>query len=677
MPLYLRKSVRVGPLRFNLSKSGVGVSTGIKGFRVGAGPRGNYIYMGRNGVYYRMTLPNGRRSQPRKNTTHEIEEPSKVNDEYAMVEIDSSDISNMQDSSAASLLQEINHKRRLLELFPLALTVSICALLYAFLNSQTLALQVLLILSIIFCTWARFQDALRKTVVLLYEFDEHQEKRYQRFCDGFDRFRQSRKIWHIGAAGKVRDMKRNAGADVNVSRSEIRPQFAQPPYLRVNVDVPCIPVGTQKLYFFPDTVLIYEGANVGAISYDEIELEYSTTRFIESESVPSDSKVIDRTWRYVNKKGGPDKRFKDNPEIPVVAYGELYFTSDSGLNECVQVSNPSIANGFATELDQFSQTLQDDARDSLIDRHPDYEESDFGIESDSNSKEATPSANTAIVFSTFVVAIGLTLLFNNWVTDSRTVPIPPHELSTNTDSSPTSDLMPNHESIMDDSQPETEIEAEDSLTVETPVDRESSLASINEEQVAMTAPNRRNRAWSVGVPPEVSNSILKIIDASGDGDNTRVSSLLEEIVEKVNPPNIGKAPSIDIERGMTFLERREFPEATDFFVESLNTNSSNPVLWRNLALAQLSLGETDSAKNNLYQSISLAASDPQSWNFLGLVFAKEHDQHKAVSCFRIAYLISDSSTIEYLKSLDKDESVGVRLAAAAALKSIQEQDSGF
>jgi len=40
MPLYIRKSVSVGPFRFNLSKSGLGVSIGVKGFRLGAGPRG-------------------------------------------------------------------------------------------------------------------------------------------------------------------------------------------------------------------------------------------------------------------------------------------------------------------------------------------------------------------------------------------------------------------------------------------------------------------------------------------------------------------------------------------------------------------------------------------------------------------------------------------------------------
>ena len=46
MPFYLRKSVSAGPFRFNLSKSGVGVSVGVKGLRIGTGPRGHYIHAG-------------------------------------------------------------------------------------------------------------------------------------------------------------------------------------------------------------------------------------------------------------------------------------------------------------------------------------------------------------------------------------------------------------------------------------------------------------------------------------------------------------------------------------------------------------------------------------------------------------------------------------------------------
>ena len=52
MRVYLRKSVSLGGVRFNFSKSGIVASVSIKGFRLGTGPRGNYVHMGRNGIYY-------------------------------------------------------------------------------------------------------------------------------------------------------------------------------------------------------------------------------------------------------------------------------------------------------------------------------------------------------------------------------------------------------------------------------------------------------------------------------------------------------------------------------------------------------------------------------------------------------------------------------------------------
>lgn len=59
MGFYLRKSFRAGPIRLNLSKSGLGISAGVKGLRVGTGPRGSYVHAGRGGLYFRQTLGNG------------------------------------------------------------------------------------------------------------------------------------------------------------------------------------------------------------------------------------------------------------------------------------------------------------------------------------------------------------------------------------------------------------------------------------------------------------------------------------------------------------------------------------------------------------------------------------------------------------------------------------------
>ena len=65
-------------------------------------------------------------------------------------------------------------------------------------------------------------------------------------------------------------------------------------------------------------------------------------RFIEREKVPKDAKVVDYTWQYVNKSGGPDKRFQNNKKIPICLYGEMEIKSATGLNTDIMFSNVNI-----------------------------------------------------------------------------------------------------------------------------------------------------------------------------------------------------------------------------------------------------------------------------------------------------------------------------------------------
>lgn len=52
---YIRKSFKAGPFRLNLSKSGLGVSAGVKGARVGIDAKGRaYTHAGRYGLYHRQ-----------------------------------------------------------------------------------------------------------------------------------------------------------------------------------------------------------------------------------------------------------------------------------------------------------------------------------------------------------------------------------------------------------------------------------------------------------------------------------------------------------------------------------------------------------------------------------------------------------------------------------------------
>jgi Protein of unknown function (DUF4236) len=113
MGFYLRQSVKVGPLRFKLSKSGIGVSTDVRGLRFGTGPRGNYVHMGRYGVYYRKTFPSTNQlSSPRPDIPQLQNPPILPNTHEPLQDIESADTSQMVDSSSAELLTELNNKRK-------------------------------------------------------------------------------------------------------------------------------------------------------------------------------------------------------------------------------------------------------------------------------------------------------------------------------------------------------------------------------------------------------------------------------------------------------------------------------------------------------------------------------------------------------------------------------------
>lgn len=56
MSWYLRKYIKVGPFRLNLSKSGIGISAGVKGARIGINSKGIYTHAGRYGLYHRKSI---------------------------------------------------------------------------------------------------------------------------------------------------------------------------------------------------------------------------------------------------------------------------------------------------------------------------------------------------------------------------------------------------------------------------------------------------------------------------------------------------------------------------------------------------------------------------------------------------------------------------------------------
>ena len=350
MPFYLRKSISAGPFRFNFSKGGVGVSVGVKGLRFGTGPRGHYVHAGRGGLYYRASLNPAGRRQPAEETLRQPQKEPVIFEAggVELIEIESADVELMRESSFQDVLSEINSKRNKMNLtFILSAFVVVGALISGLaVSPEWLGLALIAFPAGAIGGWF---DAYRRTAVLFYEFDDAVETAYREMSETFDILIACKGKWHIEAGGEVRDLttwKRNAGASHIVKKKPTRLVYKLPKGLNSNVTPPAIYVGKQTLYFFPDVLLVEQGSQIGAVGYASLSIRWQESNFIEDGEVPSDAKIIRYTWQHPNKSGEPDRRFKNNRQIPVCRYEVMHLKSGSGLNELVEFSKSGVVARF-------------------------------------------------------------------------------------------------------------------------------------------------------------------------------------------------------------------------------------------------------------------------------------------------------------------------------------------
>jgi hypothetical protein len=383
MGLSFRKSVKAGPFRFNLSGSGVGVSVGVPGFRIGTGPRGNYISMSGGGFTYRTSLGsrNPRTAQvpgptPRSSEDAEPRQgqrfiPSGSATVAPLEVIQSADIRQLSDTDSADLVEEINSKRRKFAVWywPLVLLAVLWLKALQGDGDPNLvlvgALAVLSLCTGIWCYWLYMWDEARRSTVLFYDFDGNAAETYEYVLSAFDGLCTCRASWRILASGRVLDGRYNAGAGETLKRKTASLGTGGVKHVKCNIDVPWLAAGSNRFYFYPDRIFIVSGKQVAVCTYESLSVDARLTRFIETDGVPSDSNVVGHTWRFVNKNGSPDRRFKDNRQIPIAQYEELQLRSAQGVQELYQFSRVGTPEAFANSLSQLGRYGQSSAGVSI------------------------------------------------------------------------------------------------------------------------------------------------------------------------------------------------------------------------------------------------------------------------------------------------------------------------
>jgi hypothetical protein len=361
MGLTYSRSVRFGAVRFNFSGSGIGVSVGIPGLRIGTGPRGAYVSGGVGGFRYRRSLAHSPsrtetpvQARPRSQVPVAQESVPNVLD---TVSHDDKNVLELTDSNGDGLLQSMNEQRQKTPFWPIAGGLAFFAYLVFASQMQEIdprwrALLALVLVGV--CAWVYWRDTVRRLTVLFYEPDVHTGALYETLRVAIATAGTSQKLKSIASTSRYADTKYSAGAGQGLAFASASLVFGQPPGVAANIDMPLLKTGRTTLAFLPDRILAFQGNAVGAVSYAHLRTDSERTRYVESESLPSDATVIDRTWQYVNKSGGPDRRFRNNPQYPVCAYSKLLLSTASGLDIRLLASKERSFEPLVQALEQMA-----------------------------------------------------------------------------------------------------------------------------------------------------------------------------------------------------------------------------------------------------------------------------------------------------------------------------------
>ena len=187
----------------------------------------------------------------------------------------------------------------------------------------------------------------KRTSRLFYELNEAEGHKFAVVQQALEHLAGSRRIWRVEGRSATSDWKRNAGVSTLIRRSAITVGRSNPPRVETNLSVPCMSLGAAQLFFLPDLILYLQSGTFGAVPYSDFNVDQQFTRFVEDEHVMADATVVGRTWRYVNKDGGPDRRFNNNTQLPVMQYGVLVLTSSRGLNIHLNTSSAQASTAAA------------------------------------------------------------------------------------------------------------------------------------------------------------------------------------------------------------------------------------------------------------------------------------------------------------------------------------------
>lgn len=351
MGWYFRKSKSVGPFRVNFSKSGMSFSTGVKGARMTFGPRGTFVNVGSNGIYYRKKLGSSAKSNGSRSKSYAQNGAVQYVENYAQT-VDAITVQEQTQGVSVTnqaIVKDIKRARLLNWLW-----IALAAILLVYVGWWTLI--IMLALRILLPRFFRAE--------VNYEIDTEAANEWEKFAEFFSTLKTSKKLWVIETSQSVMNTKTNAGAGRNLTRSPLtlkKTKANRTIGFGVFSNAPCFKLKGKQctILFLPCDIIIKKGKHIVACSYENLDIRTGTTNFIETDPVPKDATIIRYTWQFVNKDGSADRRYSNNRQLPVCQYGRIMLQAGDQIGVEIHVSNAATTANIGTAYRYYANYLEE------------------------------------------------------------------------------------------------------------------------------------------------------------------------------------------------------------------------------------------------------------------------------------------------------------------------------
>ena len=193
-----------------------------------------------------------------------------------------------------------------------------------------------------------------------YVLSPEAEVKLGRIMQAFASLRRCGAVWayQVQANSDEKQWKYNAGGLFSVAKLPIA-IFNRPiPNIETNITVCGVAYNQLAVYFLPEKLLIINGTEIRYAPYGSLMVTRDHLEYIESQGqVFPDSTVIERRWKYINRDGSADRRFKANYQVPLVRCGILKLDV-TAMPVSLLTSDPNAPESFSRMLPKLDAMVQ-------------------------------------------------------------------------------------------------------------------------------------------------------------------------------------------------------------------------------------------------------------------------------------------------------------------------------